>query len=365
MGLRSRWPRRFVPSCRSGHRVLLRKKKRATASPELNEREGLTVRETEAARPSTTRRQTGPRAAGSILRPARSVVDRAMPRTLFDKVWESHVVDAGPDGADLLYIDRHLIHEVTSPQAFEGLRLAGRGVRRPVATLAVADHNVPTAHRARGIDDPESRAQVETLEDNCGRARHPLLSHARRPAGHRPHRRTRAGPDPARHDHRLRRLAHLDPRGLRGAGVRHRHVGSGARTGDPDPGAAPPPDDAHHGGGGADTGSDGQGPDPRRHWPHRHRRRHRPRHRVRRPGHPRPVDGRPHDGVQHVDRGGRPRGADRSRRPDRSPTCGDGRWPPTPTTSTGRRRSGAHCRPTRAPPATARSAWTPPGSPLR
>ena len=90
----------------------------------------------------------------------------AVPRTLFDKIWESHLVDTQPDGTCLLYIDRHLVHEVTSPQAFEGLRMAGRSVRRPDATIAVADHNVPTTDRSRGIEEPESRKQVETLERN-------------------------------------------------------------------------------------------------------------------------------------------------------------------------------------------------------
>jgi 3-isopropylmalate/(R)-2-methylmalate dehydratase large subunit len=89
------------------------------------------------------------------------------PRTLFDKIWDSHLVDRQDDGTCLLYIDRHLVHEVTSPQAFEGLRLAGRKVRRPEATLAVADHNVPTTDRSHGIADEESRIQVETLARNC------------------------------------------------------------------------------------------------------------------------------------------------------------------------------------------------------
>ncbi|HSR71541.1 MAG TPA: 3-isopropylmalate dehydratase large subunit [Kiloniellales bacterium] len=89
------------------------------------------------------------------------------PRTLFDKIWQGHLVDRQDDGTCLIYIDRHLVHEVTSPQAFEGLRLAGRKVRRPDATLAVADHNVPTSDRSKGIDDEESRIQVETLERNC------------------------------------------------------------------------------------------------------------------------------------------------------------------------------------------------------
>ena len=91
----------------------------------------------------------------------------AKPLTLFDKIWESHVVDQQDDGTCLIYIDRHLVHEVTSPQAFEGLRLANRAVRRPDATLAVADHNVPTSDRSSGIKDPESLLQVDTLTQNC------------------------------------------------------------------------------------------------------------------------------------------------------------------------------------------------------
>jgi 3-isopropylmalate/(R)-2-methylmalate dehydratase large subunit len=91
----------------------------------------------------------------------------AQPRTLFDKIWDAHLIDRQQDGTCLIYIDRHLVHEVTSPQAFEGLRLAGRTVRRPDATLAVADHNVPTTDLAAGISDPESKLQVETLEANA------------------------------------------------------------------------------------------------------------------------------------------------------------------------------------------------------
>jgi len=89
------------------------------------------------------------------------------PRTLFDKIWDSHVVHRQDDGTCILYIDRHLVHEVTSPQAFEGLRMAGRKVRQPQATLAVPDHNVPTSDRSKGIADEESRIQVETLEKNA------------------------------------------------------------------------------------------------------------------------------------------------------------------------------------------------------
>ena len=88
-------------------------------------------------------------------------------KTLYDKIWDSHVVDEQADGTCLIYIDRHLVHEVTSPQAFEGLRNEGRAVHRPDLTLAVADHNVPTTDRSIGIKDEESRIQIETLEKYC------------------------------------------------------------------------------------------------------------------------------------------------------------------------------------------------------
>ena len=88
-------------------------------------------------------------------------------KTLYDKIFDDHVVDRAEDGTCLLYIDRHLVHEVTSPQAFEGLRMAGRSVRAPQKTLAVVDHNVPTTDRSQGIDDPDSRTQVQTLADNA------------------------------------------------------------------------------------------------------------------------------------------------------------------------------------------------------
>ena len=90
-----------------------------------------------------------------------------MPQTMFDKIWQSHLIDEQDDGTCLIYIDRHLVHEVTSPQAFEGLRNTGRKVRRPDLTLAVADHNVPTTDRSHGIDDEESRIQVDALVKNC------------------------------------------------------------------------------------------------------------------------------------------------------------------------------------------------------
>ena len=90
-----------------------------------------------------------------------------MSQTIYDKIWEEHLVHEQDDGTSLLFVDRHLIHEVTSPQAFEGLRNSKRKVRQPKLTLAVADHNVPTTDRSKGISDEDSRIQVETLEKNC------------------------------------------------------------------------------------------------------------------------------------------------------------------------------------------------------
>ena len=96
----------------------------------------------------------------------------AKPQTLVDKIWQSHLVDVQDDGITILYIDRHLLHEVLSPQAFEGLRLAKRTVRRPDATLAVADHNVPTTDRRLGIADLDRAAQPHGdgrhRQEHCG-----------------------------------------------------------------------------------------------------------------------------------------------------------------------------------------------------
>ena len=90
-----------------------------------------------------------------------------MPYTIYDKIWNEHLVHQQDDGTSLLFVDRHLIHEVTSPQAFEGLRSSNRKVRQPKLTLAVADHNVPTTDRTKGISDKESKIQVDTLDTNC------------------------------------------------------------------------------------------------------------------------------------------------------------------------------------------------------
>ena len=111
------------------------------------------------------------------------------PKTLYDKIWDAHIVNSDPDGTCLLYIDRHLVHEVTSPQAFEGLRLSGRKVRAPEKTIAVPDHNVPTTeNRDDGIDNEESRIQVEALDKNAKDFWRQLLPSFRYSAGDRTYR---------------------------------------------------------------------------------------------------------------------------------------------------------------------------------
>ncbi|MCA9876250.1 MAG: hypothetical protein KC442_00650, partial [Thermomicrobiales bacterium] len=94
--------------------------------------------------------------------------ESAPQRTLSEKLWERHLVHSAPDEQDILYIDMHLVHEVTSPQAFEGLRMADRPVRRPDLTIATADHNVPTIHLDKPIADPISATQLAALDANCG-----------------------------------------------------------------------------------------------------------------------------------------------------------------------------------------------------
>ena len=98
-----------------------------------------------------------------------------MSQTIYDKIWEEHLVHQQDDGTSLLYVDRHLVHEVTSPQAFEGLRMNKRRVRKPNLTLAVADHNVPTTDRSKGIGDKQSKIQVDTLRNNCKEFNVPLF----------------------------------------------------------------------------------------------------------------------------------------------------------------------------------------------
>jgi 3-isopropylmalate/(R)-2-methylmalate dehydratase large subunit len=110
---------------------------------------------------------TAPKTKAASLKGRKEEEVAVVPRTLFDKVWDAHVVKSGDGGPDLLYVDFHFVHEVTSPQAFEGLRAAGRKVRRPDLTLATVDHNVPTTPGHMPLEDPISRRQVEVLRENC------------------------------------------------------------------------------------------------------------------------------------------------------------------------------------------------------
>ena len=226
-----------------------------------------------------------------------------MPQNMFEKIWEAHEVSEG-----LIYIDLHLVHEVTSPQAFDGLRLAKRPVRRADKTLATADHNTPTdgTMAARLIADQLSRVQVETLERNCEEFGIPIYSlgsdrqgivHVIGPGARR---------HPAGHDDRLRRQPHLHPRRLRGAGLRHRHLRGRARAGHPVPGPEAAEDDADHLLGRARRRGHPEGSDPGDDRPPRHRRHDRLRGRVRRPGDRGAGDARPDDDLQHDDRGRRP-----------------------------------------------------------
>ena len=273
-----------------------------------------------------------------------------MGTTLAEKVWDAHVVRRVEGEPDLLYIDLHLVHEVTSAQAFDGLRAAGRAVRRPDLTLATEDHNVPTFDIDKPIADPISRAQVEALRvQRRGVRRADLLPRQRR-AGHRPRRRPAARPDPARHDRRLRRLAHRDPRRVRRARVRHRHQRGRARARHADAArssrsrrwrsrsTAPLPE-----------GVTAKDLILARHRRDRHRRRPGLRPRVPRRGHPRALDGSAHDGLQHVDRGGRPRRPHRARPDDvrlpRGPRARARRAP----TGTPRSPTGARSSPTTTP----------------
>src|SRR5205085_4138622 len=108
-----------------------------------------------------------PRRRNKLEFPETIAMTAKAPQTLYDKIWNDHLVEEAPDGTCLLYVDRHLVHEVTSPQAFEGLRMSGRKVRAPEKTLAVVDHNVPTTDRTKPNPDPESAEQIKTLADNA------------------------------------------------------------------------------------------------------------------------------------------------------------------------------------------------------
>ena len=237
-----------------------------------------------------------------------------VPHTLADKIWDAHVVVGEPGASELLYIDLHLVHEVTSPQAFEGLRLEGRRVRRPDLTLATPDHNVPTTGRDAPWPDPVVGDAGAHPRGKLPGLRRAVFRHRRPPPGHRARRRTGAGAHPARHDDRLRRQPHLHPRSFRRPRVRHRNEPGRARARHANAAGASPATagrrDRRH----ARSGSDAEGRHPRRDSPDRRGRGPRSHHRVPGLGLPFDVDGGSPHGLQHVDRGGRARGSHRSGR---------------------------------------------------
>ena len=235
------------------------------------------------------------------------------PKTLFDKIWESHVVAENDDGTTLLYVDKHLIHEVTSWTGFERMAEDGRPVRRPDATLGVPDHSIPTRGRAAGVEgigDPLGRSQVEALIANCERFGVPLipLTDVRQGIVHI------IGPEqgltlPGR-DARLRRQPHRNTRRLRLPRLRHRLQRGRACARDPDAEPEAPAQHARYAvAGDLPAGHHRQGHDPRHHRRDRHRGRHWPRGRVRRPRDPRALHGRADDGLQHDHRRRRARRA--------------------------------------------------------
>jgi hypothetical protein len=238
------------------------------------------------------------------------------PRTLLDKVWDTHVVHTADDEPDLLYIDLHLIHEVTSPQAFESLQLSGRAVRRPELTLATIDHAVPTTPREQGIADPMSALQIATLERNTEQNRIPLfgLDDRRQGIVHV------IGPEQGVTQPGMTIVcgdSHTATHGAFGA------LAFGIGTSEVEHVLATqtlpqskPKGDGRHGHRGPASRGHRQGHHPRRDLTHRHGRGYRLRHRVPRIDHRGPLDGGTHDDLQHVDRGRCPRRHDRPRRDD-------------------------------------------------
>ena len=235
-----------------------------------------------------------------------------MPRTLYDKIWDEHVVHTEDDGTTVLYIDRHLVHEVTSPQAFEGLELAGRKVWRLSANLAVSDHNVPTTDRSHGIADPISRLQVDTLDANCDRLgiTQFKMNDKRQGIVHV------IGPEQGATLPGMTVVcgdSHTSTHGAFGA------LAHGIGTSEVEHVLATQTLLARKAKnmlvrveGRARAGLQREGHRARDHRQDRHRRRHRLHDRIRRQRDSCAEHGRPHDGVQHGDRGRRARRADRA-----------------------------------------------------
>ncbi len=281
-----------------------------------------------------------------------------MAKTLFDRIWESHVVHETPGEPALLYVDLHLIHEVTSAQAFDGLRLAGRTVRRPDLSIATMDHNVPTLPGP--ITDPLARAQLDALRANCEQFGIPLYATGSGREGivHV------IGPELGLSQPGLTIVcgdSHTSTHGAFGA------LAFGIGTSEVEhvlatqclPAAAPP-DDADPLHGRATARGDAEGRHPRHDRPHRRRRRRRACPRVRRSADQRPLDGGTADHLQHVDRGGGARGDDRSGRHDLRLPRREAGSPEGRRTGSAQSSAGASCAPTTTPCSITRSRSTSP-----
>ena len=280
-----------------------------------------------------------------------------MAQTLAEKVWERHVVHRADGEPDLLYVDLHLVHEVTSPQAFDGLRMHGRTVRRPDLTVATMDHNVPTTDGP--VTDEVSARQMRGPPDECRRVRRSRSTRGGSRPGHRARDRSGDGLHAARHDDRLRRLAHLAPTA---PSARSRSASARARSSTCSPRrpcrSIAAKTMAVTVEGDLPEGVCSQGRHPRHHQPHRHRRRRGPRDRVPRLGDPRALDGRPHDDLQHVDRGRRTRRHGRARRHHVRLRRGPSARTEGRRLGGARSTSGEPCRATRTPRSTPRSSST-------
>ena len=167
------------------------------------------------------------------------------PKTLYQKIWDSHLVHEEPGQPSLIYIDRHLIHEGTSPQAFAGLRAEGRKVRRPDLTFAVMDHSVSTTDRTLPILDQRRQTPIRSPRKKLPRNRRAPVRHEQQKSRHRAHHRPGTRHHAARPNHRLRRQPHFHPRRIRHARLRHRHQRSRTRARHPMPRAIALQNDAH------------------------------------------------------------------------------------------------------------------------
>jgi hypothetical protein len=167
-------------------------------------------------------------------------------RTLYEKIWSSHVIRDYDDGSSLIYVDRHLLHEVSTPQSFLAMEGKGRTLHRKGANLAVPDHAVPTVDRDKPIADPLARAQTQRLVENVARHDIPFIPLDDVRPGHRSRDRAGAGLYLAGHHACLWRQSHLDSRRLRGTCLRHRRIGMRHRYGRPGSASASVKDHASH-----------------------------------------------------------------------------------------------------------------------